>query len=67
MNASMQIGLRRRTVEIEVFDDIVLVVAMKTQAEIRKTHSARAVVSAVAKVCQLIEEKYFVRAIVRNQ
>jgi hypothetical protein len=34
-------GLRRRTVEIEVFDDIVLVVAMKTQAEIGSRRELR--------------------------
>jgi len=34
-------GLRRREVEIEVFDDIVLVVAMKTQAEIGSQRQLR--------------------------
>ncbi|MGA7433726.1 MAG: DUF3754 domain-containing protein [Xanthobacteraceae bacterium] len=34
-------GLRRRKVEIEVFDDIVLVVAMKTQAEIGSRRELR--------------------------
>ena len=34
-------GLRRREVEIEVFDDIVLVVAMKTQAEIGSRRELR--------------------------
>ena len=34
-------GLRRRTVETEVFDDLVLVVAMKTQAEINSRHELR--------------------------
>jgi hypothetical protein len=35
------LGLRRRKVEIEVFDDIVLVVAMKTQAEIGSRRELR--------------------------
>ena len=34
-------GLRRREVEIEVFDDIVLVVAMKAQAEIGSRRELR--------------------------
>src|SRR5262249_34930643 len=34
-------GLRRRKVETEVFDDIVLVVAMKTQAEIGSRRELR--------------------------
>ncbi len=34
-------GLRRREVEVEVFDDIVLVVAMKTQAEIGSPRELR--------------------------
>ena len=34
-------GLRRREVEIEVFDDVVLVVAMKTQAEIGSRRELR--------------------------
>ena len=34
-------GLRRREVEIEVFDDIVLVVAMKSQAEIGSRRELR--------------------------
>lgn len=34
-------GLRRRQVEMEVFDDIVLLVAMKTQAEIASRHELR--------------------------
>jgi len=39
--ASEWFGLRRRKVEIEVFDDIVLVVAMKTQAQIGSRHELR--------------------------
>jgi Protein of unknown function (DUF3754) len=35
------LGLRRRTVEVEVFDDLVLVVAMKTQAEINSRRELR--------------------------
>jgi Protein of unknown function (DUF3754) len=35
------LGVRRREVEIEVFDDIVLVVAMKTQAEIGSRRELR--------------------------
>lgn len=35
------LGLRRRTVEIEVFDDLVLVAAMKTQAEINSRRELR--------------------------
>jgi Protein of unknown function (DUF3754) len=34
-------GLRRRKVEIEVFDDVVLVIAMKTQAEIGSRRELR--------------------------
>lgn len=34
-------GLRRREIEIEVFDDIVLVVAMKTEGEIGSKHELR--------------------------
>src|SRR5262245_40790210 len=38
---SKWVGLRRRKVEIEVFDDIVLVVAMKTRAEIGSRRELR--------------------------
>jgi hypothetical protein len=41
LQATEWFGLRRREVEIEVFDDIVLVVAMKTQAEIGSRRELR--------------------------
>jgi Protein of unknown function (DUF3754) len=41
LEISKWFGLRRRKVEIEVFDDIVLVVAMKTQAEIGSRRELR--------------------------
>jgi hypothetical protein len=41
LEVSEWFGLRRREVEIEVFDDIVLLVAMKTQAEIGSRRELR--------------------------
>jgi|SRR5579862_177998 len=41
LEVSEWFGMRRREVEIEVFDDIVLVVAMKTQAEIGSRRELR--------------------------
>jgi hypothetical protein len=41
LEVSEWFGMRRREVEIEVFDDIVLVVAMKTQPEIGSRHELR--------------------------
>jgi Protein of unknown function (DUF3754) len=42
VGATEWLGLRRRTVEIEVFDDVVLVVTMKPQAEINSRRELRA-------------------------
>jgi hypothetical protein len=41
LEVSEWFGLRRRKIETEVFDDVVLLVAMKTQAEIGSRHELR--------------------------